>query len=183
MLPYLSIGERLLSDSAKRRILAYLSRTPDAIQPYVSSVLNRYDGLSKATTKALSVIAPEIIELRRRISLPFVPAIMAIQPHTCLHRHTDSLSGGRLSSIIDPISDAASYAPLHFWHDLMAEAPSAVVDIKDLPAIVDLQTLHSVDNQAPTLRLNFQVSFAAPFHQVVELHRAGRLIQPAQASL
>jgi hypothetical protein len=178
---FTNFGKPLLTQSAKNRILAYIRRRPDAIKPYVSSVLNAYDGLSKVTNEALSIIMPEIIQLRLLFTVPFTPSIMVIQPHTLLDKHRDTVSGGRLCSIIDAVSNTSEYAPLNFWESFEASHPSEVLNIDALPAIVNLQSIHSVYNKTPVQRINFQVSFALPYEQIVHLHLEGKLIRQAQA--
>jgi hypothetical protein len=173
---FISLGSPLLSASAVKRLASYVARHPEKATEHISSVAGAYDGLCHYWP-ALAVIAPEILELKYRFLVPVQPFFSYIKASTHLAPHRDGAAGGRKTSIIQPIFPLDAYCPLRFWTEhgeLLCELQPA-----DYPAIVDLQSLHSVDNTHSGPRFNFQLSIDRSFDEVQALHQAGKLLRPA----
>jgi hypothetical protein len=174
MIPFVELGFALLSPSAAKRVGSYAARHPEKATEHISSVHGRYDGLCHFWP-GLSVLMPEIKELHRRFCIPVQPFFSYIRANTELLPHRDGENGGRRTSIIQPIFPLDEYAPLKFWIN------GKDIEVSQYPAIVDLQTLHSVNNTANQPRLNFQLTIDLPFAEVAALHAAGKLVRPALA--
>lgn len=179
MTPFISLGFPLLSPSATRRIGSYALRHPEKATEHISSVHGAYDGLCHFWP-GISVLLPEIQQLKRRFLIQVEPFFSYIKANTFLKPHCDGLNGGRRTAIIQPIFPLDDYAPLEFWND-GEEVASHQLSLPQYPVIVDLQVLHSVNNTSSKPRLNFQLSIDLPFREVAALHTDGKLLRPALA--
>ncbi len=176
MKSFLPLGFPLLSASAVRRLELYVRRHPEKATEHISSVSKSYDGLCHFWP-GIAVIAPEIQALARRFTIPVSPFFSYIRERTELKPHVDGEAGGRKTSIIQPIFPLHEYAPLILWEHGTPRA----LELFEYPAIIDLQTPHSVHNDTDSIRFNFQLSIDLPFAEVRDLHVAGKLVRPVQA--
>lgn len=131
----------------------------------------------------IGVIRPEILDLQSRFTVPVTPFFSYIKPNSTVSPHVDGAVGNRRTSIIQPLFPLEDYAPLKFWIEQGLSYSELTVPMSDYPAIIDLQTLHFVENKSDKVRFNFQVSIDLPFHEVVALHSAGKLLRSAPASI
>lgn len=130
------------------------------------------DGLSFVPSAVLERAIPcELARLRAVCPLPFTPHLFIFKPGQGIAPHKDGRAAVRQCALITPLHPLTGYAPTLFWqgdevvHTLPREA---------LPALVDLQTVHSVP-AAPALRINFQLAFHVPFAVAAERLAAGAL--------
>lgn len=180
--PFHSLGFNVLPASASKRLSAYVRNRPELIKPHISSVVNEYDGLSHFDQLGLFVIQNEIASLRKNLLVPFQPSIMLILPRTHLDKHVDGLVGGRRTAIISQLHPLTEYAPTQFWSDYESGSPTFELSDHQLPAIIDLQAIHSVNNSTNHLRFNFQLTIDMNFSEVLELHQEGKLFRSVQSS-
>lgn len=178
--PFYSIdGSGLISESAKKRLIAYVLRHPEKVSQHRSSMTGVYDGVSSASV-ALACITPEVMALRARITVPHEVSVVYIQPNTVVYRHRDGRLPARTSAIIMALHPTIGYAPTMFWETLESKTPEYLLGFDDLPAIVNLQEPHSLVTDAEP-RFNFQLAFELPFDQLVQLWKDGKLLRPARA--
>lgn len=167
-----SLGFNLLPTSALKRLSLYILRHPEKATKHISSVSKEYDGLSHHWP-ALGVILPEIERLRTCLCVKFEPMIAYMQPATNLEPHRDGLNGGRRSSLVQPLHPTEGYSSTFFWADGIEHE----LKRSDLPALIDLQALHSVNNIGEVPRFNFQLSLDLAFEEAQQLHQAGKLFR------
>lgn len=179
MVPFLSLGFPLLPASATKRLSLYILRHPEKASDHISSVAKAYDGLSHHWP-ALGVVMPEIVRLRSVLTLKFEPMIAYMKPTTDLALHCDGLGGGRQCSLVQAIHPIEDYASTFF---LTPDDVQHELSASDLPALMNLQCLHSVNNTSLSPRFNFQLSFNYPFEEVAELQLAGKLFRSALVAL
>ncbi len=171
--PFTSLGFNLLPAAATKRLVLFILRHPEKVTQHISSVSKEYDGLSHHWP-ALNVVAPELNHLRSTIRLKFEPLLAYMEPHADLQPHADGLRGGRKSSMVQGLHPTEDYASTFFWtpdgveHELSAA---------QLPAIMDLQCQHAVNNTSSSPRFNFQLSFDYPYEELVQIHAEGKLFR------
>ena len=181
MRPFTSLGFALLPESAKKRVVSYILRRHDTIEQHISSVEKAYNGLSRMKPEFFGIIAPELTYLRSIVTVPFLPYIMYIEPNTALDRHVDGPKGARQTAIIDALYPKVDYAPTTFWDTREQLEPSYCLYPAEMPAIMDLQTLHGVTNHLDIPRFNFQMAFDLPYSTAVEMHQQGKLFRRVPA--
>jgi hypothetical protein len=113
--------------------------------------------------------------------VPFVPLIIYIRPTFSITAHRDGLEGSRVSAIFTPLYPSTNYKRTEFWESLDSPEPSFSMGLEDLPAIVNLQELHSVQaSEVP--RFSFQLSFDLPYDELCEMYFNGDLVKGSSPS-
>jgi ubiquitin len=178
--PYKSLDFKLLSDEAIKKIADFVLAKPEVIQSHVSTVTGKYDGISypkpQALTAILGLIRAEYKIIRESCTLPFEPSLIYCKPGTVVQRHADGKKSTRMCTIITPIHPLTEYAPTMFWQSWNARSPRAVLTIDKLPALVNIQELHSLTNGSEP-RFNFQLGFGEPYEVVLDLLQRGELFK------
>lgn len=169
----MSLGFDLLPPAAAKRLALYILRHPEKATEHISSVSKEYDGLCHHWP-SLAAIVPELAHLRSCIRLKFEPFVAYMKPNADLQPHVDGLRGGRLSSMVQALHPKEEYASTFFW---TPDGAQHELSLAKLPAIMDIQCLHAVNNCFPVPRFNFQLTFNYPYAELAEAHLAGKLFR------
>lgn len=159
--PYTLLHGEILAMSARRSLMNRVRNRHfiDVVDHIATD--GRPDGLSFLPTPVVERLIPEALaRLRSTCPLQFTPHVFVFRPGASIAPHVDGRKHLRQCAILVPLNPHDDrYAPTLFWRD------GEIVDtltFDDLPALVNLQTLHSVP-ASPHFRLNFQMAFSVPY--------------------
>lgn len=91
-------------------------------------------------------------------------------------RHTDITTAFRGCVIIIPLYPVTGYAPTLFWETMESTTPIAALEWDDMPALVNVQVPHSVENN-DSIRFNAQLGFRQSYDVVREMLISGKLFR------
>jgi hypothetical protein len=177
-LPYRSLGRNVLRNETIQKLTDFVLGNPQ----YISDFYRDNDGnivhptsvgVNSATSTGLKkmdinlvsdLVALDMEEFKRSITIKTKSkgTILYTAPNTRLKIHKDTRVNYRQCSVIVPLYPDTDYSPTLFYPDGPESDVVLALQRDQCPALIDLQTYHTVYNDTPYPRFNFQISFGIP---------------------
>lgn len=176
------LGFNILSNQTVERVREYVLAHPSEVVPRVASKTGEEYGLYYISGRVFTYARTDIAKLMKLCNIRWTYRILCMQPMSSIRKHIDVSKKDRECAIMQPIHPLADYKPTLWWRSYTDEKPAAVSPVSGA-VLCNTQKIHSVENDTPELRMNFQICFSAPYERVLGLLKEGRLFKEAPAPL